>query len=46
MVRVLEGVNYPLRLLPDPARQIVDWIALTLVFWVPITWVIALFVIG
>ena len=46
VVRVLEGVNYPLRLLPDPARQIVDWIALTLVFWVPITWVIALFVIG
>ena len=46
VVRVLEGVNYPLRLLPDPMRQIVDWIALTLVFWVPITWVIALFVIG
>ena len=46
VVRVLVGVNYPLRLLPDPVRQIVDWIALTLVFWVPITWVIALFVIG
>ncbi|MEE8507711.1 MAG: hypothetical protein V3T07_01490, partial [Myxococcota bacterium] len=46
VVVVLKGANYPLRFLPDPVRQIVDWIALTLVFWVPITWVIALLVIG
>ena len=43
VIAALVGLNYPLRLLPDPLRQIVDWIALTLIFWVPIVWALALF---
>ncbi|MHC4106832.1 MAG: hypothetical protein ACYSTY_01975 [Planctomycetota bacterium] len=39
-------VNFPLRFVPASLRPIVDWIALSLVFWVPITWMIAMFLIG
>ena len=46
IVAVLRGVNYPLRFVPAKARPIVDWLALSLVFWVPIVWIMALFVIG
>ncbi len=46
ITRGLSCMNYPLRLLPPGVRPVVDWIALSLVFWVPIVWVIALFVIG
>ena len=41
-VPVLRRVNYPLRYVPQTLRPIVDWIALSLLFWVPIVWVIAL----
>jgi hypothetical protein len=37
-------INLPLRLVPPSARPIVDWLALSLVFWVPIVWVLLLFV--
>ena len=39
-------VNFPLRFVPASLRPIVDWIALSLVFWVPITWMIAMLLIG
>ena len=41
-IPVLRRVNYPLRHVPQKLRPIVDWIALSLLFWVPIVWVIAL----
>ncbi len=41
-VPVLRRVNYPLRYVPQNLRPIVDWIALSLLFWVPIVWAIAL----
>ncbi len=41
---VLSQLNYPLRLLPRRARTVVDFIALTLIFWVPIVWIVALFI--
>jgi len=41
----LAVVNAPLRLLPTPVRAVVDWIALSLIFWVPIIWAIVLFVV-
>ena len=34
------------RNLPPSARVIVDWGALSLVFWVPIVWLFALFVVA
>lgn len=44
LVTVLTGMNYPLRKIPEQFRPAVDWLALSLVFWVPIVWVLALFV--
>ena len=41
-VSMLAPLNYPLRLIPDSLPMLVDWTALTLVFWVPIVWVVAL----
>jgi hypothetical protein len=46
VIAVLLVMNLPLRQLPTSVRPLVDWIALSLVFWVPVTWVIALLVIG
>ena len=46
VMRLLLWMNYPLRFLPDQARVIVEWIALSLVFWVPIVWLIALLLVG
>ena len=46
LVRLLAAMNYPVRLLPPPARAVVDWIALSLIFWVPIVWLIAILVVG
>lgn len=47
MVMVTLGlVSFPLRFVPASLRPILDWIALSLVFWVPITWMIAMFLIG
>lgn len=45
-VKVLLWMNYPLRVLPPSVRLIVDWIALSLIFWVPIVWLVALLVVG
>ncbi len=41
-VPVLRRVNHPLRYVPQTLRPIVDWIALSLLFWVPIVWAIVL----
>ncbi|MHC4273168.1 MAG: hypothetical protein ACYS1E_02255 [Planctomycetota bacterium] len=46
LIRALEWMNAPRRFLPPPARVIVDWVALSLVFWVPIVWLFALLVVG
>jgi hypothetical protein len=46
LVRVLEWMNAPRRSLSPPARVIVDWVALSLVFWVPIVWLFAFFLVG
>ena len=46
VVSVLRWMNSPLRHVPPSARPAVDWIALSLVFWVPIVWLIALFAVG
>ena len=34
-------VNFPVRYVPPRLRVAVDWLALTLVFWVPVVWLIA-----
>ncbi len=36
----------PLAAAPPKVRAVVSWIALTLVFWVPLVWVFALFFVG
>jgi hypothetical protein len=46
LIAVLSVVNAPVRRVPEPARHLVDWLALTLVFWVPVVWVIALVLVG
>ena len=46
LITVLRAANYPRRYLPPPVQPVVDWVALTLVFWVPIVWAIAIFVVG
>jgi hypothetical protein len=38
-VPVLVIVNFPLRLVPQSMRSAVDWLALTLLVWVPIVWI-------
>jgi len=44
LIGTLKGLNYPLRFLPESTRTMVDFVALTLVFWVPIVWMLVLFV--
>ncbi len=46
IVTVLQGLNYPLRALPPSSRVIVDWVAWSLIFWVPVVWVITILVVG
>ena len=46
IITVLQRVNYPMRLLPRSTRVIVDWVAWSLILWVPVVWVIAILVIG
>ena len=38
-VPLLVVVNYPLRLVPQSMRSALDWIALTLLIWAPIVWI-------
>jgi hypothetical protein len=45
-IAMLEILSFPVRFVPPKARDIVDWIALSLVFWVPIVWIFALFIVG
>lgn len=46
VVAALRIMGLPLTFVPPRFRPIVDWVALSLVFWVPIVWVVALFVVG
>ncbi len=46
VVTLFEWVNYPIRLLPQSGRPVISWLALSLLFWAPIVWVIALLVVG
>ncbi len=46
IVTVLTRLNYPLRALPPSGRVIVDWVAWSLIFWVPVVWAIAIVVVG
>jgi hypothetical protein len=43
LITVLSLMNYPLRKVPAKARPVVDWVALSLIFWTPIVWAIVLF---
>ncbi|MHC4909929.1 MAG: hypothetical protein ACYTF9_09445, partial [Planctomycetota bacterium] len=45
LVKLLVLANYPVRFLPGWAHPMVDWLALSLVFWVPVIWVLVLFVL-
>jgi hypothetical protein len=42
LVPVLVMVNYPLRLIPGSMRTAVDWVALSLLVWVPIVWIMVI----
>lgn len=44
--RGLSVLNYPLRFLSPTMRSAVDWVAVTLVFWVPIVWFLVWFTTG
>ena len=46
IVTVLQGLNYPLRALSPSSRLVVDWVAWSLIFWVPVVWAIAIVVVG
>jgi hypothetical protein len=46
LLMLLSALALPLRFVPAGIRPLVDWLALSLVFWVPIVWVIAVFAIG
>jgi hypothetical protein len=46
LLMLLSALALPLRFVPTGIRPLVDWLALSLVFWVPIVWVIAVFAIG
>jgi len=42
VVTLLCVLNVPLRFVPRSVRPVVDWVALSLVFWVPIVWCVAM----
>jgi hypothetical protein len=46
VVSVLSGMNLPIRVLPLRFRPVVDWLALSLILWVPIVWLFAVFLGG
>ncbi len=46
IVTVLQRLNYPLRVLPPSSRMVVDWVAWSLILWVPVVWAIAILVVG
>jgi hypothetical protein len=46
VIAVLRILNLPQRRLPARVRPLLDWLALTLVFWVPVVWLIAVLLVG
>lgn len=46
LIAILRPVSYPMRFVPSSMKPVVDWVALSLVIWVPIVWVLAVFVLG
>lgn len=46
VIAALELASLPLQMTPEDKRHYVDLLALTLVFWVPVVWILALFVVG
>jgi hypothetical protein len=46
IVTILLGLNYPLRALSPSSRLVVDWVAWSLMFWVPVVLIIAIVVVG
>ena len=42
---VLKLLSKPLDMVPPKARDIVDWVALSLIVWVPIVWIFALLIV-
>lgn len=46
VVTALHTLGAPVRALPPSTRLIVDFFALSLLLWVPLVWLIALFVVG
>lgn len=42
MVDVLAILNYPLRFVPPRLRPAVDWLAVSLMAWVPVVWIMVL----
>jgi hypothetical protein len=38
-------MSVPMAFVPPRIRPMVDWIALSLIFWVPIVWIVALFIV-
>lgn len=45
-VAALSLLSAPLRYVPESFRPLVDWIAISLVFWVPVVWVLAFVLAG
>ncbi|MEM7228743.1 MAG: hypothetical protein AAF432_08005 [Planctomycetota bacterium] len=43
---VMRIVSFPMNFVPESHRRTLDFIALTMIFWVPIVWLIALFMSG
>jgi len=46
IVSVLVVVNFPVRCIPQSIRPVFNWFALSLLFWVPAIWILAMFVVG
>jgi hypothetical protein len=42
-VSILCAMNLPMRFVPPRLRPAVDWLALSLILWVPIVWLFAVF---
>jgi hypothetical protein len=45
-IAVLSVMSIPMQFVPEKARDMIDWLALSLVFWVPIVWFFAIFLAG
>lgn len=45
-IAALSLMSAPMRYVPESIRPLVDWIAISLVFWVPVVWVLAFVLSG